>query len=209
MQGTRALDLVLLHSPYCWPYHCTLEQESQPWQAAWLTLESLKTAGLVANIGVSNFDLAQLQQLQGLSNTRVAAVQNWCDPFHQDRWVRSLAARSGMVYMAYSSLGTQWLGKTGGSNPVLESPVLRGIGAEHGGASVSEVVLCWLLQEGVVAIPRSGSAAHIAANSLGRLYEDSAKPESVESGGAYRCFLTEENLATIRALDGTLGTPWE
>ena len=163
-------------------------------------MEALKTAGLVDNVGVSNFDVTQLQALLELTDTRVGAVQNWCDPFHQDRWVRSLAERNGVVYMAYSSLGTQWLGKTGGVNPVLQSPELQRIAAAHS-ASVSEVVLCWLLQEGAVAIPRSSSPQHISDNSLGRLRD--------EPSGGFRCFLSLQDLSDILALDGTLGLPWE
>jgi diketogulonate reductase-like aldo/keto reductase len=54
------------------------------------------------------------------------------------------------------------------------------------------VVLSWLVQEGVVAIPRSAASEHIVAN---------GKMVNTEP------FLSEEELAMIRALDGTAGDP--
>ena len=55
--------------------------------------------------------------------------------------------------------------------------------------SVSRVVLSWLLQEGVTAIPRSASQEHIA---------DNAALLSLPP------FLTAEDMESIRRLDGSL-----
>lgn len=228
----KSLDLVLLHSPYCWPGHCSVEQERHRWQDAWRALEQLKRGHrrtrkdqpkgqgqgqLVANIGVSNFDLLQLHELLEMTNTKVAAIQNWCDPFHQDRDVRAFAREHGIEYMAYSSLGTQWprgSGKQstaeymprkdgeGGGNPVFDDLTLQRIAGEHS-SSVTEVVLCWLLQEGVVAIPRSRSPEHQRENSF-----QNRRANEEGEGEMYRCFLDDADLEDIRALDGTLGLPW-
>lgn len=197
LRAERPLDLVLIHAPFCWQGHCTEQQQQQTWQTAWRHLEAAKQDGQMLGIGVSNFDATQLQELLQLSNTKVTAVQNWCDPFHQDRDTRRLAAEHGVQYIAYSSFGTQWGRRR---NPVLESPELKSIAAAHD-TSVTDVVLCWLLQEGAVAIPRSTSSQHIIANSLQHRYDAQRQ--------AYRCFLTDEDLAVIRALDGTLGNPWD
>jgi diketogulonate reductase-like aldo/keto reductase len=196
------VDLALLHSPFCWQGHCTRQQESHTWQEAWRGLEEMKMDGsILRNIGVSNFGASQLQELLVLTNTKVTAVQNWCDPYHQDREVRALAAEHGVLYMAYSSLGTQWQGKRDlqHRNPVLNSPELLSIAAAYG-TTVSDVVMCWLLQEDALVIPRSTSSEHILANSMQHRAVGSTH---------YQCFLSELDLAVIRALDGTLGTPWD
>jgi diketogulonate reductase-like aldo/keto reductase len=214
--GGKPLDLVLLHSPYCWPGHCTPAQEQLSWQDAWRRLETLKRGAqvqgreekLLRSIGVSNFDEAQLRELLAMATTKVAAVQNWCDPFHQDRAVRRMAAEAGVPYMAYSSLGTQW---QRWPNVVLSDPTLLEI-ARRRRASVAEVVLCWLLQEGVVAIPRSSDLEHLRENSLQRR-RSAAQDQEADSGAdaeaGYRCFLSPADLEKIRALDGTLGLPWD
>jgi diketogulonate reductase-like aldo/keto reductase len=200
---------VLLHSPYCWPGHCTQAQERLSWQDAWRRLETLKRGAqvqgreerLLRNIGVSNFDEAQLRELLAMTTTKIAAVQNWCDPFHQDRAVRRMAAEAGVPYMAYSSLGTQW---QRWPNVVLSNPTLLDI-ARQRRASVAEVVLCWLLQEGAVAIPRSRDLDHLRENSLQRRRSDGQG----QGQEGYRCFLSPADLQRIAALDGTLGLPWD
>lgn len=81
------LDVVLLHSPRCWTGHCTLEEDSYRWQDAWRNLEALYEQGYVSNIGVSNFNPSELMELLQLAKQPVTVVQNWMDPFHQDKEV--------------------------------------------------------------------------------------------------------------------------
>ena len=49
-----------------------------------------------------------MTELLGFANTKPALLQNWMDPFNQDRAVRSLCEEHGIAYMAYSTFGTQW-----------------------------------------------------------------------------------------------------
>ena len=200
-EDARPIDVVILHSPYCWPGHCTPEEERVPWQTGWRNLEQAMADGHVLSIGVSNFDARQLSELLQLSNTKVAVIQNWMDPFHQNKDVRRLAAEHGIVYMAYSSFGTQWEGKFGGSNPVFADDILIDIANKHG-STVSAVVLSWLLQEGVVAIPRSASTEHIRQN---------AAPieEGRDADHTLRVFLDDGDMEMIRGLDGIHGSPWD
>lgn len=119
------------------------------------------------------------------------------DPFHQDKATRALATQHGIIYMAYSSLGTQWEGKLK-HNPVLESEVLRNIADKHG-ISIPRVVVSWVLQLGAVAIPRSTNPAHIAE--LSEFFVHDA-PDQL------RVYLDESDMALIESLDGILGDPW-
>lgn len=77
----RKLDVVLLHAPFCWEGHCNAEQSkfllTQGWYAAWRNLEQMHDEGLVAAIGVSNFQPNQLRELLSFANKRVAVVQNF------------------------------------------------------------------------------------------------------------------------------------
>ena len=51
--------------------------------------------GAVGAIGVSNFSEDLLRELLGWAAVVPATVQNWMDPFHQDRGVRALCAEKG------------------------------------------------------------------------------------------------------------------
>lgn len=194
------IDIVLLHTPYCWSGHCSQEEESISWQVGWRNLEYSMQAGNVLSIGVSNFDKNLLKKLLNMADLKVSVIQNWMDPFHQDVEVRKYAAQHNVIYMGYSSFGTQWQGKYNDNNPVFSNKLLLLI-AEKYATSVSAVVLSWLLQEDVVAIPRASSVDHIK--------ENAAPIANGLDKNNLRVFLQQVDIEAIRSLDGTLGTPWE
>lgn len=226
---TTQLDAVILHAPHCWSGHCTQEELQINWQTGWNNLELLKTKHSIALIGVSNFDYRLLLELEEISicyspedsaggggGGGVQLIQNWMDPFHQDRIVREYAERHSIPYMAYSSLGTQWLGRRGiTANPVLTNPQLLAIAKKHD-ATIPLVILSWLSVERVIAIPRSSSERHLNENfqhmnsSLMAVDED-GELSSSSSVGAVRSLplLDAEDLQMIRSLDGTMGNPWD
>ena len=70
-----SLDIVLLHSPYCWQGHCTQEEERVTWQTGWRNLEILKKEGLIDHIGVSNFDVRLLGELLSFTDSKVSVIQ--------------------------------------------------------------------------------------------------------------------------------------
>lgn len=193
-RADRAIDVILLHAPFCWWRECTEADKRRSWKSAWENLEKMKHLGHVQSIGVSNFDADLLLELLNLANMRVAVVQNWMDPFHQDRSTRRVCQERGVTYMAYSSLGTQWVYKLpNGENPVLQNPILLSIANKYG-TSIPLVVQSWLVQEGVVAIPSSSNTAHIEEN--GRFLDEFGRPKT---------FLELEDMEAIRALEGSLG----
>jgi len=195
----ESLDIVLLHSPYCWAGHCTKEEETHTWQEAWRNLEKLKQEGIIRAIGVSNFDRSQLEELETLASTRIAVVQNWMDPFNQDVESRMFCKAHGITYMAYSSMGTQWEAKFPENNPVLTDKTLLDIAHQHQ-TSVGAVVSSWLLQEGVIAIPRASKLEHIRENAFHkRRLGDGSLP----------VFLSPQDIDRIRNLDGSKGLPWD
>ena len=98
--------------------------------------------------------------------------------------MRQLCAQHGIVFEAYSTLGTQWGGRVH-FNPVLRHPVLGRIAAEIG-RSPAQVALRWAVQHDVVVIPRSSRPAHMAA-----------------SLAIFDFALHEAHMEAIDALDGT------
>jgi diketogulonate reductase-like aldo/keto reductase len=211
-RGGRPLDVVLLHTPNCWEGQCTAAQRKVSWKTAWTNLEQLrsKPQHKIGAIGVSNFHLEILQELVlRHAHSKVAVVQNWMDPFHQDTEVREFCRDHDIQYMAYSSFGTQW---NRNPNPVLQSAVLQQIATSHK-CSVAQVVLSWVIQEGAIAIPRSSSVYHNHDN-FGHLREhlrvaSEGKGELDDIWIAAPVQLTTLEMERIRALDGSIGTPWD
>ena len=99
----------------------------------------------------------------------VSVVQNWFDPFRQsDRNIIAEAKQLGIVYQAYSLLGTQWKyigdGYRGNKDPVFTSKTLQDIAANHEGKSVAQIVLKWALQSEIGILPSSSKKQRIEAN---------------------------------------------
>ena len=142
--GTDYLDLYLIHMPYG-DYH-----------GSWRTMEELLWAGKVKAIGVCNFLPDRLCDLI-LSHEVIPAVnQIELHPFCQQRKLRQIMAQYQIRPMAWAPFAE-------GMNGIFRHPVLSAIGAQYG-KTPAQVVLRWLRQEGIIAIPKSVHAQRIQEN---------------------------------------------
>ena len=151
--GTSYLDLLLLHYPECWGDLCGGVAPAGTWRDSWRALEAMHAAGQVRALGVSNFDARQLAELLEWAAVPPAVVQAHADPLSQNRELRRVCAERGVVFQAYSSLGTQWwgMGYTRG-NPVLTAPAVTAAAAAHGVAP-AQAVLRWALDSDMARSP--------------------------------------------------------
>ena len=79
------------------------------WQESWKAMEEMQKKGKIRSLGVSNFYLEDLEELVKLATVPVSAVQNWFDPFHQDRRVRAFCQEHNIRYIGFSTLGEFFL----------------------------------------------------------------------------------------------------
>ena len=75
------------------------------WQESWKAMEEMSKEGKIRSLGVSNFDIADLEELVKFATVPVSALQNWFDPFHQDNKTRIFCQEHGIRYIGYSTLG--------------------------------------------------------------------------------------------------------
>jgi diketogulonate reductase-like aldo/keto reductase len=148
--GTDHLDLYLLH----WPNGVS------DFGHVVRAFEELRAAGKIRAWGVSNFKTSDMERLVALPQGNRCAtnqVPYSLDDRGIERDLLPWCGRHGLPVMAYSPLGGP------GAN-VLRDPALARIGAAHG-ASAAAVALAWTMRSGnVIAIPESGSAAHVREN---------------------------------------------
>ncbi|MFI7386375.1 aldo/keto reductase [Streptomyces sp. NPDC049813] len=142
--GLDHLDLYLMHQPFGDVY------------GQWRAMESLHRAGLTRAIGVANFYPDRLIDL--IVNNEITPQVNQIEthPFFQRADHQDLMREHGVQIQS-------WGGFAEGRNGLFSNPLLAGIGEEHG-KSVAQVVLRWLIQRGVVAIPKSVRAERMAEN---------------------------------------------
>jgi len=150
--GTDHLDLYLLHAP-------TPNAEFSEVVAGF---ERLRAAGRIRAWGVSNFTVPQMEELlhvpQGDRCVTNQVFYNLGDR-SIERDLLPWCERHSMPVMAYSPLG-------GLGASLLGDPVLGRIAAAHA-CSAAAVALAWTIRSGhVIAIPESGSVAHVRENAV-------------------------------------------
>jgi diketogulonate reductase-like aldo/keto reductase len=118
--------------------------------------------GLVRGLGVSNFDLEQLQQAMVLSQHPIVAVQNHYNVINKSDVPPSLlqfCQQNNLALIAYRPVELDFVSH----NAVVQAIASR----RH--ATPSQVALSWLLQQDAVhAIPKAAQIEHIDEN-LGAL----------------------------------------
>ncbi len=109
--GVDYIDMVLLHFPNSFPLFsspCKREGKtpSQCREETWRALSDLREDGIIKNVGVSNFSLKHLQELQGVG-APIANNQIQFHPFEPDHVVETVnyCHKHGITVTAYSPLG--------------------------------------------------------------------------------------------------------
>jgi len=129
------IDLYLIHQPY------------GDVHGSWRAMEELYRSGLIRAIGVSNFHPDRVLDLI-IHNEVVPAInQIETHPFCQQIETQKFLQDNAVQIESWGPFAE-------GRNNLFENDVLLSIGSRHG-KSVAQVVLRWLTQRGVIAIPKS------------------------------------------------------
>jgi 2,5-diketo-D-gluconate reductase B len=137
-------DLLLLH----WPSADT------PLGETIVALAALQEAGLARAIGVSNFPIGLLGEIRDVHGVALACNQIECHPLLTQTPMLAFARSAGLVIAAHSPLA---------QGRLVGHPLLARIGAWHG-KSASQVALRWIVQQGMVAIPKTASEERMREN---------------------------------------------
>lgn len=142
--GLDHVDLLLLH----WPKPTPALAETLA------ALNDVKDRGLTRAIGVSNFPSAVLAEAQALSKAPLATDQVEYHPYLTQKTLIAAAQAAGTSITAWSPLA---------QGKVAQDPVLIAIGQAHG-KTPGQITLRWLIQQGVIAIPRTKTPARVVEN---------------------------------------------
>ncbi|XP_068743702.1 uncharacterized protein [Montipora capricornis] len=161
------VDLMLIHSMDCDEgpgahLVCPKGEPNGTWVDSWKALESLVEKGKIRSIGVSNFEVEDLQRLLEIAHVHPSVVQNFFDPFSQDSDTRQFCKENNIQYMAHSTLGDSWKREGLPENPVFSDEGLRKI-ATRFDASIAQLVIKWCLEH-TICVPRSRNPNHIQTN---------------------------------------------
>lgn len=175
------IDLYLLHNPAAGP---------QGRHQAYLGLQDALQEGKLKSIGVSNFTPGHIRALMSSDGVTMKPSINQVElhPWNQQQEIVRYCKAEGIVVQAYCPL-------TRGIK--LGDPTIAEIAKKHA-KSAAQVVLRWILQQGIVAIPKSENPGRIK-----------------ENADLYDFVLDDEDLRKIAKLDiGQAGSvadwdPWK
>jgi diketogulonate reductase-like aldo/keto reductase len=165
--GVDYVDLYIIH----WP------QKGATW--AWPGMVQARERGYTRSIGVSNFSVAELEQVIALGQVPPAVNQIQFSPFEYRRALADACASHGVAVEAYSPLGT---------GRHLDHPVVAEV-AERVGRSPAQVLIRWCLQRETIVLPKSTHQERIEANAQ-----------------VFDFALSDEHMAALDGLDQSHGT---
>jgi 2,5-diketo-D-gluconate reductase A len=142
--GLDVLDLYLIHQPYGDVY------------GSWRAMQELHREGRIRAIGVSNFQPDRLMDLIVHNEIAPAVNQIETHPFNQQIEAHEFLRENGVQHESWGPFAE-------GKHDIFKNELLGSIGAKHG-KSIGQVILRWLVQRGIVAIPKSVRKARIAEN---------------------------------------------
>lgn len=142
--GTDYLDLYLIHMPY------------GDYYGSWRAMEELYREKKIRAIGVCNFESDRLVDL--ILNSEVVPAVNQIElhPFCQQKILREVMEQYDIKAMAWAPFAE-------GANGIFTNGMLAGIGGKYG-KQPAQVILRWLRQKGIIAIPKSVHEERIRQN---------------------------------------------
>jgi 2,5-diketo-D-gluconate reductase A len=142
--GVDHVDLLLLH----WP------KPQVPLAETLKALNEVCARGWTRAIGLSNFPSALLEEACKLSEAPIATDQVEYHPYLSLKTLKAKADTLGVSITAWSPLA---------QGKVAQDPLLIEIGRAHG-KTPGQVTLRWIIQQSVIAIPRTSNPKRIEEN---------------------------------------------
>ena len=138
------LDLYLIHQPYGDVF------------GSWKAMQELYNSGKIKAIGVANSHPDRIADLISNSGFTPAINQIETHPFHQQLDSQKFLAENDVQIQSWGPFAE-------GKNNIFQNEVLASIGRKYD-KSVAQVILRWLTQRNVVAIPKSVRKERMAEN---------------------------------------------
>lgn len=151
--GHSYVDLLLMH----WPgTGDDAELNRRLRKECWTVFEEMYKSGRARAIGVSNFRRKHLEQL--IEDTNVVPMVNQIEvsPYITNCETIDYCKSLGIVVEAWAPFGS-------GATGVIKDPVLQELAAKYR-KSPGQVVLRWLVQKGIVALPKSSNLERMREN---------------------------------------------
>ena len=143
-----------------------MEYDPVPLADTWGAMEELKDAGLVREIGVSNYNIGLLRETLAGCRHRPAVLQVELHPYLTQETLLRFCRQEGVAVTGFSPLGAGSyvsIGMASADENVLRDPVVTTIAADHA-RTPAQVCLRWAVQRGTSVVPKSTDETHLREN---------------------------------------------
>ena len=179
---TDYLDLLLIHQPF------------NDYYGTYRAMEEAYRAGKIRALGVSNFYPARFIDLAEFWEVKPAVNQMETHVFHQQVQIRE-------VMKKYGTRLESWGPFAEGRNGFFDNEVLKAVGAQYG-RTAAQVALRFLVQQGIIAIPKSTHRERMVENF--NIFDFELSPQDMKAIAALdrgeSLFFSHEDPATVEFL---------
>ena len=168
------LDLYLIHWPVIFKRGVGFAQTREefytygdvPLEQTWEGMEEAKKMGLTKHIGVSNFNIAKLQEV--IKTCRMLPEMNQVElhPFLPQNKLVNFCKENGILMTAYSPLGSgdrAASSKKSNEPSLLQNEIVKELAAKHG-VSSAQILISYSVHRDIAVIPKSVNQDRIAQN---------------------------------------------
>ena len=141
---TDYIDLLLLHQP------------AGNYIEGYRQMEKAYKEGKVKAIGLSNFDMKQMQEILDMCEVKPAVLQTEVHPYSQEKELKEFLKKEEIVIQAWYPLGH-------GDKALIQEPLFVKLGEKYKKTS-AQIILRWHIQDGNIVIPGSKNPDHIRDN---------------------------------------------
>ena len=179
--GLDYLDMMIIHSPQPWvEVNQSKNRYIEGNRQAWRALEEAYNEGKLKAIGVSNFQIEDLESIMETARVKPMVNQILCHISNTPEELIEFCQKSNIVVEAYSPIA---------HGEILNQPQIKQM-ADKYGVSVAQLCIRYTLQLGAVSLPKTGNPEHMNSNAQvdfeisSEDMETLKKFEKIESYGA-------------------------
>lgn len=156
------VDLFLIHFPIAFKPDSD-EYDVVDYLDTWKGMEEAKRLGLTKSIGVCNFNTSQLVRLMANSEIKPAVLQVEINLNLAQNQLLNFARNHNITVMAYKPFGSLFSSSSEPPPPRTNDPLLVSLVKKYG-KTAPQITLRYLIQRGVIPIPKSVNKERIEKN---------------------------------------------
>ena len=153
--GLDYLDMMIIHSPQPWvKVNQSDDRYVEGNRAAWRALEDAYKAGKLKAIGVSNFQIGDIESLIETARIKPMVNQILLHISNTPKELVEYCQKNGIVVEAYSPIA---------HGEILNQPQIKEMASRYG-VSVPQLCVRYTLQLGAVSLPKTANPEHMKVN---------------------------------------------